>query len=158
VPALCAAAMQAKLRQTPTGDRCKSQPPGTYCVESFSEPHTALNRWRCAASRGDQMRTVCFFLMSATLLLAQRPEVEAWSRLYKANCANCHGLEGANVAGVDLGHNKFNRASTDDDLVRIITTGIPNTGMPPAPLPRDQAQSIVTYLRSLGAPSASANG
>ena len=38
---------------------------------------------------------------------------------------------------------------TDDDLVRIIRTGIPNTPMPASPMTVEQAQKIVAYLRSV---------
>src|SRR5271165_2231613 len=97
--------------------------------------------------------------MCAGAMLAQNAaDADAGARLYRANCSNCHGLSGDLIAGVDLGHNKFRRASTDDDLVRIITTGIPGTGMPPANIARPQALSIVAYLRSLGSPAVSSTG
>jgi len=34
------------------------------------------------------------------------------------------------VEGVDLGHGKFRRASTEDGVIRIIQDGIPGTAMP----------------------------
>src|SRR5208283_5846223 len=99
--------------------------------------------------------------MGGSLLLAQdhvgiapaQIDIDAGSRLYRANCANCHGVEGAGIPGVDLGHNKFKTASTDEDLTRIIISGVPGTGMPPANMPREQAVNIVGYLRSLVAPT-----
>ncbi len=103
------------------------------------------------------MRAVFLVLISAASLSAQSP-VAAGERLYRASCANCHGLDGASVGGVDLGHNKFKRASTDEDLVGIIIKGIPGTGMPPNTIPPAQAQTIVAYLRSLGVPSVAAGG
>ena len=97
------------------------------------------------------MRAVILVLIGAGCLLAQG---EDGARLYRSSCSSCHGLDGASIVGVDLGHNKFKRASTDDDLLGIIANGIPGTGMPPAPIPRAQALAIVAYLRSLGAPTA----
>jgi putative heme-binding domain-containing protein len=107
------------------------------------------------------LRPVLIILVGGSLLLSQdhvgqapaQADVDAGLRLYRANCSNCHGVEGAGVPGVDLGHNKFKRASNDEDLVRIIATGIPGTGMPPANIPREQALNIVAYLRSLAAPT-----
>jgi putative heme-binding domain-containing protein len=66
---------------------------------------------------------------------------------FLANCSTCHGPEGATVPGVDLGHGQFRRAATDDDLVRIIQNGIPDTAMPPTPLGDFQARTIVAYMR-----------
>jgi putative heme-binding domain-containing protein len=68
-------------------------------------------------------------------------------RAFKSNCANCHGPDGDQIAGIDLGRGRFRRPMTDDDLVRIIRTGIPNTGMPATSMTVEQAQNIVGYLR-----------
>ena len=51
------------------------------------------------------------------------------SRLYDAQCATCHGATGDGVGGVDLRSGKFRNAVTDQDLIRVITLGIPGTGM-----------------------------
>jgi putative heme-binding domain-containing protein len=105
------------------------------------------------------LRAVFLVLISAALLSkAALAQGDAGARLYRATCANCHGLDGASIVGVDLGHNKFKRASTDQDLVGIIINGIPGTGMPPNTIPPAQAQTIVAYLRSLGAPAAAGGG
>jgi putative heme-binding domain-containing protein len=103
------------------------------------------------------LRLALLVLVSAGSLLAQGPRVDAGKQLYLANCSNCHGPSGNLIVGVDLGHNKFRRASTDEELVGIITKGIPGTGMPPASIPPQQALNIVAYLRSL-APSAAVPG
>jgi putative heme-binding domain-containing protein len=78
-------------------------------------------------------------------------EIETGARLYVANCINCHGSDGAQIPGVDLGHGRFKRASTDQDLIQIIRNGIRGTGMPPQILPEGQVSDIVAYLRSLAA-------
>jgi putative heme-binding domain-containing protein len=69
-------------------------------------------------------------------------------RAFKASCANCHGPDGDLIPGIDLGRGRFRRQMTDADLVRIIRTGIPNTPMPATQMTEDQAQKIVSYLRS----------
>lgn len=78
-------------------------------------------------------------------------DVEDGGRLYRANCAVCHGAEGNGVPGIDLGHNKFRRAKDDDDIAAIIRTGIPGTAMPPNTFSDFQALTIVAYLRSIAA-------
>jgi cytochrome c oxidase cbb3-type subunit 3 len=76
-------------------------------------------------------------------------DIEDGQRLFGANCALCHGPEGEAVPGVDLGHGKFKRASSDEDLVTIIQKGIQGTAMPPGNFNDFQAGTIVAYLRSM---------
>jgi putative heme-binding domain-containing protein len=78
-------------------------------------------------------------------------DIQTGKQLYGVNCSNCHGPNGDFVSGVDLGHGKFRRASTDNELVAIMEQGINGTPMPPANLSDQQAHQIVAYLRSLAA-------
>ena len=72
-------------------------------------------------------------------------------RAFRNTCANCHGPDGDVIAGIDLGRGQFRRPLTDEDLVRIIRTGIPNTPMPASPMSPEQAAKIVAYLRARAA-------
>ena len=74
-------------------------------------------------------------------------------RAYGQRCANCHGPDGDVIAGIDLGRGQFRRTMTDDDLVGIIRTGIPNTPMPASTMTVEQAQKFVAYLRPRAASS-----
>ena len=108
--------------------------------------------------RAVQLGTICLTLtFAAGIISAQTGPAADGQRLYQANCNNCHGPNGDSITGVDLGHGKFRRASTDDELRNIIINGIPGTGMPPASIAPPQAMNIVAYLRSL-APTTSATG
>src|SRR5438105_15164402 len=78
-------------------------------------------------------------------------DIENGGRLFLATCAGCHGPDGDAVAGVDLGRGQFRRASSDADLIGIMRTGIPNTGMPPNNISEVNAGNIVAYLRSIAA-------
>ena len=102
--------------------------------------------------------TVGTFVLAAGTLAAQHAyspgDVQDGQRLFLANCAACHGAEGDAVPGVDLGHGKFRRASSDDDLIKIIQKGIPNTPMPPNNFTDFQASTIVAYLRDMAQPAA----
>jgi putative heme-binding domain-containing protein len=97
---------------------------------------------------------ICALIFAAGPLLAQHAfsenDIEDGGRLYEANCSRCHGAEGNLVAGVDFARGKFLRASTDQDLVRVIRTGIPAAGMPPGNYSDFRAETIVAYLRSMG--------
>ena len=72
-------------------------------------------------------------------------------RAFRSNCANCHGPDGDLIAGIDLGRGQFRRPLTDEEIVRIIRNGIPNTAMPGTKMTEAQASQIVAYLRSLAA-------
>lgn len=78
-------------------------------------------------------------------------DVEDGGRVFRSSCANCHGQDGDQVAGVDLGRGQFKRAQTDQDLIGIIQKGIPNTGMPATNFSSEQAARVVAYLRSVAA-------
>lgn len=83
-------------------------------------------------------------------------DIEAGGKLYRSNCVNCHGQEGSAIPGTDLMHGKFRRASSDDDVARIIINGVPGTAMPPHNFTQPQAETIVAFLRSSAGPAAPA--
>src|ERR1051326_8565942 len=114
------------------------------------------------------MRRQASFVLAAVSLLAQSKfnptTVKEGEQLFTEHCEMCHGPEGDAVPGVDLGHNKFRRAASDADLVKIIKNGIPGTGMPPhnfADFPPgaksavSQVESIVVYMHYLAESAAS---
>jgi putative heme-binding domain-containing protein len=74
-------------------------------------------------------------------------DVENGARLYSASCATCHGPRGDAVRGVTLFGGSFRRATTDDDVARIILAGIPGTSMPPNKYSEAEAGMIVAFLR-----------
>jgi putative heme-binding domain-containing protein len=71
------------------------------------------------------------------------------SRLYDAQCTTCHGSTGDGVGGVDLRSGKFRNAVTDQDLVRVVTTGIPGTGMLAFRFDASEIAGIVAYIRNM---------
>lgn len=73
------------------------------------------------------------------------------SRLYDAQCTTCHGATGDGVGGVDLRSGKFRNATTDQDLVRVVTTGIPGTGMQAFKFDSAEIAGIIAYLRNMNA-------
>jgi putative heme-binding domain-containing protein len=102
------------------------------------------------------MRLLSFsivFTVTAALGLAQHTytpaDIQEGNRLFRANCVLCHGPEGDQVPGIDLGHSRFRQTYSQNDLVKIIQNGIPGTGMPPNNLQDFQAEIVLAYLRSL---------
>jgi len=101
-----------------------------------------------------------FILIAAGLLAAGSSlsaqhatafDIEDGGRAFRNTCANCHGPDGDQIAGIDLGRGQFRRPLTDEELAGIIRNGIPNTPMPPNNVSETQAVKIVAYLRSLAA-------
>src|SRR5438034_2348579 len=100
-------------------------------------------------------------IFTLALLLRQHTftpdETAEGGRLFQSNCASCHGSAGDQVQGVALMSGKFRRASTDDEVARIIRNGVPGTAMQSFNFTEQQAGMVVAYLRSASgnaAPSA----
>jgi putative heme-binding domain-containing protein len=99
-----------------------------------------------------------FILVVAGLLLAGGSlsaqhatafDIEDGARAFRNTCATCHGPDGDQIAGIDLGRGQFRRPLSDEELVGIIRKGIPNTPMPATNVSEVQAVKIVAYLRSV---------
>ena len=93
-------------------------------------------------------------------LVAQRnnaAEIADGARVFQNTCSNCHGPDGNEIPGIDLGRGRFRRPMTDQDLVQIIRTGIQGTPMPASNMSEEQASHVVAYLRSAAAASQSAS-
>ena len=71
------------------------------------------------------------------------------SRIYDAQCTTCHGANGDGVGGVDLRSGKFRNAVTDQDLTRVITTGIQGTGMLAFKFDPSEITGIIAYIRNM---------
>jgi putative heme-binding domain-containing protein len=76
-------------------------------------------------------------------------DIEDGGRVFQNTCANCHGPDGNEVAGIDLGRGQFRRATSDTDLIKVIQTGISGTTMPPHNFTDQQAATVVAYIRNM---------
>jgi len=77
-------------------------------------------------------------------------DIENGRGLYQANCLGCHGNNGESVEGANLGSGRFRRASSDEDLIALIRTGIPDTLMIPRPqLSYGDLRALVAFLRTM---------
>jgi putative heme-binding domain-containing protein len=75
-------------------------------------------------------------------------DIEAGARLYRAQCAQCHGPNGDLVGGIDLRKGQFRRSTTNEDLAKVIANGIPGTGMPPSPLQPGEVNAVIAFIRA----------
>src|SRR5262245_36497026 len=76
-------------------------------------------------------------------------DVEAGFNLYNANCITCHGPNGDSIPGVNLRGGQFRRIASDNDLNRLIQTGIPGTAMPPGRYSTGELAALVAYIRAM---------
>jgi putative heme-binding domain-containing protein len=75
-------------------------------------------------------------------------DIEAGSRLYAGQCALCHGPNGDGVNGVDLRRGQFRRVVSDDDIAKLLETGIAAAGMPAFTLQPAEVNGILAFIRA----------
>lgn len=76
-------------------------------------------------------------------------DIAAGYRVYSSQCVQCHGGNGDGISGVDLRRGVFRRATTDEDLGRVITGGIPGgAGMPPFKLEPAELAGVIAFIRA----------
>jgi len=71
------------------------------------------------------------------------------ARLYDAQCTTCHGANGEGVGGVNLRSGRFRNAATDQDLARVVSNGIPNSGMLGFKFDAAELTGIIAFLRNM---------
>jgi len=74
--------------------------------------------------------------------------IQTGSRVYVTECALCHASTGDGVDGVDLRRGLFSNARSDDDLRRIITSGVGGSRMPAIDLRAAELDGVVAYIRA----------
>ncbi len=79
--------------------------------------------------------------------------IKEGASLFRSNCSPCHGL-GAHGGGrgPDLTSGRWTHGSSDSDIFRTISQGVPGTQMPANGFEDSETWAIIAYLRSL-APS-----
>src|SRR5260370_2007641 len=76
-------------------------------------------------------------------------DVRAGAKIFRAHCAECHGLKGEGGRGPNLTTGVFFHGSTDTDLLKNISDGISGTAMPSTFFSPDQVWQVIAYVRSL---------
>ena len=100
--------------------------------------------------------TFVIALCGAVALRAQQHEtaqdIDDGGRVFRNTCANCHGPDGDEVAGIDLGPRRLSsREDRSGSRSRSSGAALPGTAMPASDMPVAQAEQIVAYLRSIAA-------
>lgn len=85
---------------------------------------------------------------------AKATEVKEGASLFRGNCSPCHGLNARGGGrGPDLTSGRWTHGSTDSEIFRTISQGVPGTEMPANAFEDSEISAIVAYLRSLQPPS-----
>jgi cytochrome c oxidase cbb3-type subunit 3 len=72
-------------------------------------------------------------------------------RLFEAQCAVCHGINGGGGSGANLAVTKYKRAADDPGLIEVIRNGVSGTSMPAAWwMSEREATQVAYYVKSLG--------
>ena len=71
-------------------------------------------------------------------------------KLFQAQCAYCHGARGDGGRGANLARPKLRHAPGEQALFRLISGGIPGTGMPGNVMSVQEVWQVAGYVRSLG--------
>jgi putative heme-binding domain-containing protein len=74
--------------------------------------------------------------------------------LFRARCADCHGMDARGVRSPDLTQ-VWASGRTDEGLFKTVKNGVPGTEMPAvgARMPDNEIWQILAYLRTLAAPA-----
>jgi putative heme-binding domain-containing protein len=75
-------------------------------------------------------------------------EIQAGSRLYATQCQQCHGQMGDQISGTNLRRGQFRRVTSDDDIKRIVASGLTEVGMPPFKFQPAELDAIVAFIRA----------
>ncbi len=79
--------------------------------------------------------------------------IRAGMGLFRARCADCHGVDARGVRGPDITQ-VWASGRTDDGLFKTIKGGVPGTEMPAQPRLFDhETWQLLAYLRTLAAPA-----
>lgn len=76
--------------------------------------------------------------------------IKEGASLFRTNCSPCHGLNARGGGrGPDLASGRWTHGSTDDEIFRTISQGVPGTEMPANGFEDSEIHAIIAYLRSL---------
>lgn len=83
--------------------------------------------------------------------------VKEGASLFRGNCSPCHGLNARGGGrGPDLTSGRWTHGSSDAQIFRTISQGVPGTDMPANGFEDSEIWAIVAYLRSLAPPKQTA--
>ena len=84
------------------------------------------------------------------LLTGNAAAIQEGNSLFRGNCSPCHGLNAhGGGRGPDLTSGRWTHGSSDAEIFRTITQGVPGTQMPANGFEDSETWAIIAYLRTL---------
>ena len=79
----------------------------------------------------------------------QAKDLAVGQRIFRENCAVCHGADAAGLHAPPLNRPGFKNGDSDLRIYRVLRDGVPNTGMAPTDLSFVERWQVIGYLRNL---------
>jgi cytochrome c oxidase cbb3-type subunit III len=99
---------------------------------------------RSAGAQGDQRR------VHSNPVVGNPAAIKEGSSLFRGNCSPCHGLSAhGGGRGPDLTSGRWTHGSSDAEIFRTITQGVPGTQMSANGFEDSETWAIIAYLRTL---------
>lgn len=79
-------------------------------------------------------------------------QIERGKKIYSIGCRSCHGadLRGGDMGGPNLLRSQLSLSDKNgENIIPVILNGRPGTGMPPIPMPQEDAKATAAYVRSV---------
>ncbi len=111
-------------------------------------------KWTVTKSNATKWAVPAATLLFASALAAQQSaDMAAGKRLFEANCAVCHGVDGTGgTSPVNLARGEFKHGGSDAELFDTISKGVPGTEMPGSFLKPGEIRQVVEFVQALGNP------
>ena len=85
-------------------------------------------------------------------------DLAAGARIFRENCAVCHGGEGTGGHGPALNHSGLKHGDSDLAIYKVVRDGVPDTAMVPVPLDFTERWQVVAYVRCAAAQECAPGG
>ncbi len=76
-------------------------------------------------------------------------DIEYGAQIFAQRCVVCHGERGDLLPQANLRSGTYRNASSDRELSRVLTDGVPNTAMVPTGYTGSELTALVAYLRNI---------
>ena len=79
----------------------------------------------------------------------QTEDLEAGQRIFRHDCAVCHGADATGLHAPALNRPGFKHGDSDLSIYKVLRDGVPNTEMAPTDLSFVERWQVIGYLRDL---------